>query len=755
MSIDGRIPPAWQGCLIVLLVFLVYLPALRGGFIWDDDAHLTANPCIVGPLGFREIWTSSAATYYPLVLSSFWVQHAIWGLNPLPYHLVNIAMHAACAVLLWLILRCLNVRGAWFGAALWGLHPVQTESVAWITELKNTQSCLFYLLAIWFFLKWRTAGTFAGRKRTEGDYAVALLCAALAILSKASTVMLPVVLGLVWWWTAGRWYWRNIFRLVPFFIISSVASGWTIWEQQFHSGAVGLDWSQSRPERLVIAGKAAWFYLGKLLWPHPLIFIYPRWEIDASRPTAYLPVLALGVALFLLWLNRRGRSGPVFFALAYFVVSLFPVLGFFNVYFFRYSFVGDHFQYLASLGPLALAAAIITMAFDRFKKRRPFLEPALCGALLLVLGALTWQQCGMFANMETLWRTTLARNPDCWMAHNNLGLVLKKQGHIEEAIEHYHQALQIDPNAWDALNDLGAALAAEGRFDEAIECYHQSIQIEPNHFAVQNNLGHALAAEGRFDEAIGYYRRALQISPNFPDALNNLGNALTAKGQSDEAIENYRKAIQINPNFPEALNNLGVVLADKGRFDEAIEHYRNAIQLNPNDCNTLDNLGVALTAKGQFDEAIEHYRQAIQINSKRPEIFFHLGMTLDQLGRTREAIAQYREALSLNPNLTGPLNNLAWVLATCSDDELRDGAEAVRLAEHACELTHYGEPLFIGTLAAAYAECGRFPEAVTTAEKAEQLATAAGSKDLAGKIVQLLELYRAGKPFHEPAPTRQ
>ena len=506
---------AIPSALIVLFVFLAYLPALRGGFIWDDDAHLTANPCIVGPLGFREIWTSSAATYYPLVLSSFWVQHAIWGLNPLPYHLVNIAMHAACAVLLWLVLRCLKVRGAWFGAALWGLHPVQTESVAWITELKNTQSCLFYLLAIWFFLKWRTAGTFAGRKGTEWDYALALLCAVLAILSKASTVMLPVVLGLVWWWSDGRWCWRNIFRLVPFFIISAAASGWTIWEQQFHSGAVGPDWSQSRPERLVIAGKAVWFYLGKLLWPHPLIFIYPRWEIDASRPIAYLPVLALGVTLFLLWLNRRGRTGPVFFAFAYFVVSLFPVLGFFNIYFFRYSFVGDHFQYLASLGPLALAAAVITTALDLFKKGRSFLKPALCGTLLLVLGVLTWQQCGTFASMETLWRTTLARNPDCWMAHNNLGLLLKNQGHIEEAIEHYHQALHIDPNAWDALNDLGVALAAERRFDEAIKNYRKSLQIDPNRFAVQNNLGHALAAEGRFDEAIEDYRKAIQINPNF------------------------------------------------------------------------------------------------------------------------------------------------------------------------------------------------------------------------------------------------
>jgi tetratricopeptide (TPR) repeat protein len=509
---------------------------------------------------------------------------------------------------------------------------------------------------------------------------------------------------------------------------------------------------QSWPERITMAGKIAWFYLGKLIWPHPLIFIYPRWEIHAAQPLAYLPVLALVVVLLILWLNRnKGWARPMLVALAYFLALLFPVLGFFNVYFFRYSFVADHFQYLAGIGPLTLAAAVISWLFGVFKKQ----EPVLCGALVMALGVLTWRQCGTLAAMETLWQTTLAQNPNCWMAHNNLGLLLKSQGHLDVAIEHYHQALQIAPNAWDALNDMGVALAASGQPDAAIEYYRQALQIAPNLSAVHNNLGHALAAEGRLDEAIECYHEALRIDPNYSDALNNLGNALAAKGRLDEAIENYRRAIQINPDFSEALNNLGFALAAEERFDEAIGYYHKAIRVKPNDSNALDNLGVALAAKSQFDEALANFRQAIQINSNRPETFFHLGMTLDQLGHTREAVAQYREALRLNPNLTGPLNNLAWVLATSADDRLRDGAEAVRLAEHACELTHDGEPLFLGTLAAAYAEVGRFPEAVTTAEKAEQLATTAGSEKLAATIRQLLELYRAGKPYREPAPTRQ
>jgi tetratricopeptide (TPR) repeat protein len=719
MFLRGRRLPVWQGGLIVLLVFLAYLPALHGGFIWDDDAHLTANPCIVDPLGFKDIWTSTAANYFPLVLTSFWVQHAIWGLNPMPYHLVNIAMHAAGAVLLWFVLRRLKVRGAWFGAALWGLHPVQTESVAWITELKNTQSGLFYLLAILFFLKWRADGTFAGRKGTAWDYALALLCAVLAILSKTSTVMLPVVLGLVWWWSDGRWRWRNIFRLVPFFIISAAASGWTVWEQQSRFLLVGPAWSQSWPERFVIAGKAVWFYLGKLLWPHPLIFIYPRWTINASQPTAFLPVLALGIIMFLLWLNRRGRAGPVFFAFVYFVVSLFPVLGFFKVFFSRYSFVGDHFQYLASPGPLALAAAGIITALDLFKKGRPFLEPVLCGTLLLVLGTLTWRQAGVYTDTETLWRDTLARNPDCWMAQNNLGTVFADKGRYDEAIKYYRKAIQLNPNFSEAQYGLGLAFAAQGRLDEAIENYRKAIQINPDYCNALNDLGNALADKGRFDEAIGNFRQAIRINPNYAEALNNLGIALADKGRFGEAIEAFRKAIQSEPDFSEALNNLGGVLLNQGRFDEAIENYRKAIQSKPNFSEALDNLGATLAAKGRYDEAIENYRKAIQ--SK--------------------------------PDFSEALNNLAWVLATSPDAGLRNGAEAVRLAERACELTHYGEPSFIRTLAAAYAEAGRFPEAVTTAEKAVQLATDAGSKKTAEENRQRLELYRTGKPYHEPAPT--
>ena len=508
-----------------------------------------------------------------------------------------------------------------------------------------------------------------------------------------------------------------------------------------------------------------------------------------GSPTPYVwrqwlyPATAVGT-LFGLWLARRriGR-GPAA-ALFYFVGTLFPVLGFMNAYGMRYSFVWDHWVYLPALGIIALAAALVVRGAETL--RRPVLVYGFAAIVLPMFAVLTWRQAGMYTNMETLWQTTLAKNPDSSMVHYNLGHLLGDQGHIEEAMEQYQKAIQINPNSSEAQYNLGLALAGQHRYGEAIENFHKAIRINPDYCEALNNLGAAFAALGRFDEAIENYRRATQINPTFAEAQYNLGTTLAAQGQFEEAIQHFRRAVKINPNSPEAqynlgnilasqgryqeaiesfsqtieinpndfkvLYNLGNALAAQGRYQEAIENYRRAIQINPNFPEALDNLGNALATQGRFEEAIESFGQAIQANPNHPETFLHLGMALDQTGRIREAAAQYRKALKLNPDLVGALNNLAWILATSPEDDLRNGAEAVQLSERACELSHYQEPLLVGTLAAAYAEAGRFPEAVATAEKAEQLAAKTGLTAVAGKNRQLLELYRAGKPYHEPAP---
>jgi tetratricopeptide (TPR) repeat protein len=741
-----------KGLLLVAAIIFAYQPVWHAGFIWDDDVHLTENSCIVGPLGFKGIWTSSAAVYYPLVLTSFWVQHALWGLNPLPYHLVNVAMHAACAILLWRVLQRLNVRGAWLGAALWGLHPVQAESVAWITELKNTQSCLFYLLAVHFFLKWRNAGAFTGRKGSEWHYALVLLCAVLAILSKASTVMLPVVIGLCWWWREGRWQWRNSLRLAPIFLISVVASLWTIWEQSFHSGAMGPEWAQTWPERFVIAGKVAWFYLGKLLWPQPLIFIYPRWPVAVPGIIAYLPVLAVAAGLFGLWLNRR-RTRPVFFAFAYFVVSLFPVLDFFKVYFFRYSFVGDHFQYLASLGPLALAAAGISMALGRFEKRSLLLKPVFCGVLLLVLGVLTWRQSGMYVNAETLWRTTIARNPGCSMAYNNLGLLLQQRGQVDEAFGYFRKAVEIPPDNEEALDNLGLALFRKGQADEAIGYFRKAVGIQPDNEKALNNLGLALLQKGQVDEAMIHLQKAVEIQPNGKEAQNNLGSALLQKGQWDEAFAHFQKALEIQPDFAEAYDNLGLLLQQRGQVDEAIGYFRKAVEIQPDNEKALNNLGSALLQKGQWDEAFVHFQKALEIQPDFAEACYNLGFLSLRKGQSDKAIVYFQKGLKLQPNNVEAHKYLAWILAACPDASVRNGAQAVGLAQQAEQLSGGKDPAIITILAAAYAEAGRFPDALTTAQKALALATAQTNTAVVNALRVQIKCYQAGSPFRDRSLT--
>src|SRR5438034_3640116 len=352
------------------------------------------------------------------------------------------------------------------------------QSVAWVTELKNTQSCLFYLLSIFCVLNWEEQSHIPATRRTKSTlmFSLSLAFFVLATSSKPSVVMLPAVLALCIWWRRGAVGWKDGIPLAPFLVVSAFASAWTIWEQKFHASAVGPEWAQTWPERLIIAGRAIWFYLAKLFWPHPLIFIYPRWEIYSSQWMAYLPLVAASVGLILLWLLPGKAGRAVFFAAAYYVVSLFPLLGFFNVYFFRYSFVSDHFQYLASMGPFALAGAGITAGTDSLKWK-PFLRVALCGMLLLLLGFLTCRQTAIYHDLVTLYTATLAKNPGCWMAHYNLGIVLRDQGETDQAIAHYRQAVALRPNYAEAHYNLGRALVEKGEVDEAIAHYERSLAI--------------------------------------------------------------------------------------------------------------------------------------------------------------------------------------------------------------------------------------------------------------------------------------
>jgi protein O-mannosyl-transferase len=735
---------------LLLVVFIAYAQVFRADFIWDDESHLTRNPSVIGPLGLKEIWTTAQAVYYPLVLTTFWTLHKFIGLNPFPYHLLNVLLHAASAVLLWRILQILRIRGAWLGAALWALHPVMVQSVAWITELKNTQSCLFYLLSILWFLKWHNRGERAAASKFQLErsggggslegFVLSLVFFILATLSKPSVVMLPLVLALCIWWTRGKILWRDMLTLTPFALISALASTWTIWEQKFHARAIGPDWAQTLPERLIIAGKAIWFYLGKLMWPHPLIFIYPRWDVDSSKLVAYLPLLAALTGLVALWFIHAKWGRALFFAAAYYVVSLFPVLGFFSVFFFRYSFVSDHFQYLASMGPLALAGAGMATFLGRFCETpagfvpypdavprsgsdiatpglRLVLSAGLCGILLISLGFLTWRQTAEYHNLFALYTATLQKNPACWMAHYNLGIVLSEQGKPDQAIDHYKRAVTLRPDYAEAHYNLGRLLVEQGQFDDAIAHYEKAAAINPADAEAQNNLGVTLFGIGRADDAITHYQKALEIRPDYAEASCNLASALIAKGDLDGAIARYTACLAAMPDQEEAQYNLASALLRRGRTDEAIIQYQKVLRMHPESADAHANLGSAWLAKG----------------------------------RVRDAMEEYTRTLRISPENLAALSNLAWLLATSADPSLRNGSEAVRLAERADSASSRGEthPTVLRILAAAYAEAGQFAEAKETAQHALEAANIQGNTTLADALQGELALYDLGLPYHK------
>jgi tetratricopeptide (TPR) repeat protein len=650
------------GVLLVGAIIAAYWGALHGAFLWDDDLHVTANPTIIGPLGLKEIWTTARANYFPLVLANFWLQHAAWGLNPLGYHIVTLACHALAALLLWRTLARLQVPGAWWGAALWALHPVQVESVAWICELKNTQSAVFFLAAALCWLHWLEAGRRfdatlpdAGRSKAAAEtrrtlfYVLALLGALLAILSKPSAVMLPVALAFCAWWGRGRIAWRDLVPLAPFFALSALAAGWTIWEQKHHSGAIGPEWSQTLPERLAIAGRALWFYLGKIVWPEPLIFIYPRWDLAGTGVLVswLAPLAALGAFALLIWRSRDGRLRPALFATAYFAALLFPVLGFFSVYFFRYSFVGDHFQYLASMGPLALAGAGVAQL-----RRRLALWVG--GAVVVTFALLTARQTSAYTSNEALWRHTLARNPTAVMAWLNLGDTLAHAGRYEESMAAYRRGLELRPDDAPGWNDLGNLLVIVGRPAEAVPCFERSLALRPDSAETHSNLGNALHDIGRTEEALAHLRRALALAPDYGAAHNNLGVQLAAAGRHAEAASHFEAALRASPadaktrdNLVRALHRQGTTLMAAGRWREASLAFQRAVQLSPDAAPLHAALAATLAQSDRLTEAVPVFERAIALDPRSAETRDNYGQVLAALGRRREAFDQMEEAARL------------------------------------------------------------------------------------------------------------
>jgi tetratricopeptide (TPR) repeat protein len=599
---------------------LAYWPALRGGKIWDDKFQITP-PSFQSLHGLWRIWAQpgAASDYYPLFHSAFWVEHRLWGDSVLGYHLANLTEHAVAAFLVVLIVRRLALPGAWLAGMLFALHPVNVESVAWMAEQKNTLSAMFYMASALTYLHFDR-----GRRRSQ--YLLASGLFVLALLSKSVTATLPPALLVVFWWQRGRITWRHdALPLLPWFVVGAAFGLFTGLVEWTIIGASGKGYDLTLVQHILLAGRIPFFYASKILWPANLTFTYPRWQLNPAVWWQYLYPLALLILIAALvdqaWRsNRREQRAPLA-AFLFFLGTLFPMLGLLHIYYFRFSFVADHFQYLASLGILVPVACTLTLTVPRFL---PWKHATIVVEIMLlaVLGLLTWRQCGMYKDAKTLYRVTLARNPGSFMAHCNLGwLLAESPGGLPDAIAEFQAALRIQPNYAIAHNDLGIAwIQTPGHLQDAISEFQAALRIQPNYANAHMNLGNVWLQLGKLQDAIAEYQATIRIEPDSAKAHANMGNALVQAGRLPEAIAQYQAALRIRPDSAAIHKILGVALVQAGRLTEAIAELQAALEQQPNDANTHELLGNALAQMpGRQQDAIAQYEAVIELRPDSPD----------------------------------------------------------------------------------------------------------------------------------------
>jgi len=607
--------PAWPigsvFAVILLATLIAYFPALPGDFLWDDAGHVT-RPDLQSTSGLVRIWTEVGATqqYYPLLHSAFWLEYQVWGDNPAGYHLINVLWHALAATLLVVLLRRLAVPGALIAGLVFALHPVAVESVAWIAEQKNTLSTVCYLAAA---LAWRRFE----ENRRPARYGVASLWFAAALLTKSVTATLPAALLVLAWWRRGRLSWRDdVTPLLPWLGLGVAAGLGTAWLELTQIGATGADFELGAVERVLLAGRVVWFYLGTLLWPAGLAFFYPRWSIDAGVAWQWLFPLAALMALAAGFFYRRRHRGPLA-ALLLYGGSLVPVLGFVNVYPFVFSYVADHFQYLASLGMIAFLAAAATTGFARLAWPR-WTGFAAAAGVLAVLGTLTWQQSGQYRDLLTLYEATVERSPTSWVAHLNLGTTLDEAGRADEALPPLRRALELKPDHPETLNSLGNVLNRLGRPDEARPLLERAIQRQPRFAAAHNTLGATLMALREPDAGMAAFRRALVLDPALTGARVNLGWALANAGKFADAVAQFEQARRAQPASAEVELKWGLTFALQSRLTEALPHLERAVTLQPENADARHVYGRALLEAGQPTAATAQFEAALRVVPNHP-----------------------------------------------------------------------------------------------------------------------------------------
>ena len=666
--------------VLALLVAVSYFPALWGGFVWDD-VIFAEEPVIHAPSGLWRIWFSPAdieneGHYWPLVYTSFWLEHKLWGLAPVGYHAVNILLHLVNVLLLWCLMVRLAVPGAGVIAAVFAVHPLHVESVAWVIERKDVLSALFYLTAVLVWMRYVEAPRL-------GRYALALVLFTAGLLSKSVVVTLPVAL-LIWrWWTLGRVPRTDLLRLWPFFV---VAAGITAADLSFYTSREPLALGYTAVERVLIAARALWFYVGKLLWPTELAVIYPLWEIDAADPVAWAYLAAALALAAVLWFGRHwmGR-GPLAGAL-FFAVTLGPVLGFVDYGYMQFSLVADRFQYLAGIGVLAVLIGAAAHGVGRLPDAFRRGAWVLTTIVVVMLGALTWRQAGIYRDPLTFFSHVVALNPAARDAHLNLCNALLKAGRAEEGLAAARVAVEQRPDDAGARANLGRALSELERFAEAGESLDRALELDPRHKGALQNTAELLRKQALYEAAIEAYHAVLERDRAYPLAYAGMGDALFRLGRYEEALAPLAQALALQPGLPMAGTMetlMGRAARELGRFGEAARHFERAMALDPGDPTpvldlatlralqqrhdeadellgrvramrphdpaTLQEVAEALRKQGRFEESLAAFRAVLEIDVAYALAHAGMGDALFRLGRFEESLASLAQALTLQP----------------------------------------------------------------------------------------------------------
>jgi tetratricopeptide (TPR) repeat protein len=706
--------------VLVFITLAAYAPVVYAGYVWDDDGYVTGNALLKDAEGLFDMWfrLGSTTMYAPAVFTTFWVEYQLWGLDPLGYHLVNLAFHAACVLLLWRVLRRLDLRGAWLAAALFGIHPVMVESVAWVAELKNVQSAFFCLLSLLAYLRFSPLdGTASPDARTRRlSYTLALLLFALAVLTKAVAVTLPAVLLILVWWKRGRVQRSDLLAVAPMLAMGFAAGLVTIFVERNFSGAIGTGWQSSMLERTLVAGRAVWFYAAKLAWPADLLSIYPRWQVSTNAWWQYLfPAGALAV-VGILWSSRERLGRGPLAAVLCFGVLVSPLIGFFNVSYHMYSFVADHFQYHAAPALFALFAWGVESLRSRKGGALGRAVEIGSGVVLLGLAILTTLHVRTFNDEKTRCLSTIAGNPGAWSAMYNLGVKLKAEGNPREALHWYAEALKVTPDNPEVLNNAGVALLSLGDAQEAIRHYREALRHWPTYALAHNNLGTALAGLGDRESAIREYSEALRSKPDYAEAHANLAQVLAAEGRLDDAIREYREALRIRPDDAGTHHSLGIALAGARRFDEASAEFQAALRIHASDATIRRDLATALANQGNLSEAISQYEESLRLAPGDAETHNGLAMARAWAGQPGEAAKEFEAALQLKPDYAEAHNNFGTLLASQGDIEpaIAHYEQAIRLRPDYAE-AH-------ANLGTAAASAGRLEAAVAEYREAVRLA---------------------------------